>query len=375
MREGAAPSIARRRLLLLRAALGLVTALLAAVGVAHAHAPLLSQSEFEWEGPSTVHAAMVFAWQDASVLAKASRAGTSELRPDGGSDAFEAVVRAGVEVSADGKPCSPHFEKAEPYAGDGFLFAASFRCPDQPMHFRVRLPLLQRLGPEHRHLMRLFAGAAVVQATLSGAEDTAEIGIPAPDRGRAADASPQAPFVETLREAVRLGVHHILTGWDHVLFLLGIALGAKRLRSVVLPISAFTVAHSLTLLVAALGVFTLSPRFVEPAIALSIAYVAFENVLRPAPAHRSLVTFSFGLLHGFGFAGALSGLAIESERLVPTLLGFNLGVELGQLALLAVVLPLALLIESRVGNRPIRAICGVIGVLGIGLFIRRVLQG
>jgi hydrogenase/urease accessory protein HupE len=379
---GAAPSVARRGIFV-RAALGLVTALLAAVGVAHAHAPLLSQSEFEWEGPATVRAAIVFAWQDAAFLAKVAQSARAlPLAPDGGTDAFEEVVRAGVEVSADGKPCPGRLEKAEPYAGDGFLFAASFRCPDRPTQFRVRLPLLRRLGPEHRHLMRLFAGGGVVQTTLFGSQDTAEIAIPEAhrgrdadtDRSRAAEASSRAPFGRTLRDALKLGVRHILTGWDHVLFLLGIALGARTLRSVVLPITAFTLAHSITLLVASFGVLTLSPRIVEPAIAASIAYVAFENLAlptAPSPVRRSQVTFLFGLLHGFGFARALTDLALGRDRLLPTLLGFNLGVEMGQLALLVVALPLVLFVEAKAGTRATRAVCGVIGVVGVGLFIQR----
>lgn len=376
MTPDAARPVARRGLLL-RAALGIAIAipLLAIAKTGNAHAPLLSQSEFEWVAPSTVRAAVVFAWQDAGFLAKAARGPA----PDAGNDAFERVVRGGIEVSADGKPCVAHLDKAEPYSGDGFLFQASFQCPEHPKSFRVRLPLLHQLDPEHRHLMRLFAGAAVVQATLSasGATDAAEIAIPASELGPALDANVGAPFGKTLRDAVGLGVRHILTGWDHVLFLLGIALGAKKLRSVVLPISAFTLAHSITLVVASLGVFTLSPRLVEPAIAASIAYVAFENVLRPAPAptRRSLVTFAFGLLHGFGFAGALTELALGRDRLLPTLLGFNLGVEVGQLALLVVALPLVLFVEKKADGRVTRAMCGVIGLVGIGLFIARVLGG
>lgn len=358
----------------LELAAALATTLVLLSEVARAHAPLLSQSEFEWDGPRTVHATLVFAWQDAVYLAKAGRAGDRALGVDAGQDPFVRLVATGIEVRTDGKPCSPRLQEAGPYASDAFLFVVSFDCAgdDRPKKLRVRVPLLRLLGGEHRHLVRLIAGTTIVQATLSASRDEAEIAIPARD-GRI-DTGGSVPFGRTLRDALGLGVRHILTGWDHVLFLFGIAFGAKRLRSAVLPISAFTLAHSITLAIASLGVFVLSPRLVEPAIAASIAYVSFENVLRPAPAHRSLVTFSFGLLHGFGFAGALTDLALDRDRLIPTLLGFNLGVEVGQLAILAVALPLIPWVESKSGGRVARATCLAIGVVGVGLCAVRLVR-
>jgi HupE / UreJ protein len=336
-------------------------------GIARAHAPLLSRSEFEWQEPATVRASLVFSWQDAVLLARLARSGA-----DAGSDGFARVVTTGIQVSADGEPCPGNLEEAGPYEGDGFLFLSSFHCAHRPKTLRVGLPLLRMLPSEHRHLVRLFAGAAVVQAMLGGSHERVELVLPPPEVGPSTPAA--APFGASVRDAVILGVRHILMGWDHVLFLLGIAFGVRRFRAVVLPISAFTLAHSITLAIASLGVFSLSPRIVEPAIAASIAYVAFENVIRPAPSHRSLVTFFFGLLHGFGFAGALTELALDRERLVPTLLGFNLGVEAGQLSVLVVALPLILWIRSKAGGRIARATCIAIGIVGAGLCIARVIH-
>jgi hydrogenase/urease accessory protein HupE len=145
----------------------------------------------------------------------------------------------------------------------------------------------------------------------------------------------------------KLGLEHILHGFDHQAFLLALLVAARRARSLVGVVTAFTVAHSLTLALAALDVVHVPSRFVELAIALSIAYVACDNLLRRAARDPWLEAFGFGLLHGLGFAGFL-GEALSGEPLIVTaLLGFNLGVEVGQLALVTLVLVLLALLFRR----------------------------
>jgi hypothetical protein len=131
-----------------------------------------------------------------------------------------------------------------------------------------------------------------------------------------------------------LGIRHILTGYDHILFLLSLLMLGGGLRTLLKIVTAFTVAHSVTLSLAALDIVTLPPRLVESGIALSITYVAAENLWRGAQATRSrwLVTFSFGLIHGLGFATILRELAISRANLALSLVSFNFGVELGQIA-------------------------------------------
>jgi hypothetical protein len=146
---------------------------------------------------------------------------------------------------------------------------------------------------------------------------------------------------------LRLGIEHILAGFDHQAFLLALLVAARRARSLVGVVTAFTVAHSLTLALAALDVVHVPARFVELAIALSIAYVACDNLLRTEGRDPWLEAFGFGLLHGLGFAGFL-GDALSGEPLLTTaLLAFNLGVELGQLALVAAALVLGALVLRR----------------------------
>ncbi len=142
---------------------------------------------------------------------------------------------------------------------------------------------------------------------------------------------------------LKLGVEHILKGYDHLLFLLGLLIACRRFKTMAVIVTCFTLAHSVTLGLAALDVLSLSPRVVEPLIAASIVFVGVENLVRrDEPRRRWLLTLAFGLIHGFGFAGALreAGLGSAGSSLLLPLFSFNLGVELGQIGVAAVVLPL-----------------------------------
>lgn len=150
---------------------------------------------------------------------------------------------------------------------------------------------------------------------------------------------------------LQLGFTHILPrGLDHVLFVLGLFLLSTQLRPVLWQISAFTVAHTITLALTIYGVVSLPSKIVEPLIALSIVYVAVENVFTSKlHAWRPLVVFCFGLLHGMGFAGVLSEIGLPRSEFVPALLSFNVGVELGQLT---VILTAFLLLGLPFRNKP-----------------------
>ncbi|GIH23928.1 hypothetical protein Aph01nite_22380 [Acrocarpospora phusangensis] len=170
-----------------------------------------------------------------------------------------------------------------------------------------------------------------------------------------------------------LGAEHLLFGFDHVLFLLALLLGARRLRDVVEVATAFTVAHSVTLVLAAIGWVSLPGWIVEPLIALSIAFVALDNLLSPRTSHRLPVVFGFGLLHGLGFAGALSVDGPLSASTLVDLVSFNVGIELAQLAIIALTFP-ALLFLRRAATTPPAAraltlgtVAAAVAVAGAGL--------
>lgn len=143
-------------------------------------------------------------------------------------------------------------------------------------------------------------------------------------------------FWSTLVLYVRIGIGHILPdGADHMLFVLAVFLASTRLRALVIQVSAFTVAHTVTLGLAATGMITPSAGLVEPLIAFTIAFVAFENlVFRNMTTWRPVVVFGFGLIHGLGFAGFFGELGLPPGQFWSALIGFNIGVEIGQLVVI-----------------------------------------
>src|SRR5256712_8979964 len=166
-----------------------------------------------------------------------------------------------------------------------------------------------------------------------------------------------------------LGIRHILTGYDHMLFLVSLLMLGGGLRSLLKIVTAFTVAHSATLSLAVLNVVALPSRWVESGIALSIAYVAAENLWRREHATRSrwLVTFSFGLIHGLGFATILKEMAISRANLALSLVTFNFGVELGQIAVVTTVFlglrALTMLTWETTLRRLVSATAAAIGIV------------
>ncbi len=176
---------------------------------------------------------------------------------------------------------------------------------------------------------------------------------------------------DVVRTYLGLGFTHILPkGTDHILFVLGIFLLSIRLKPVLLQVTAFTVAHTISLALTIYGVVSLSPKLVEPLIALSIVFVAIENVVHPGLSRgRVALVFAFGLLHGMGFAGVLSQLGLPRSEFLTGLLCFNAGVELGQLAVIAAAfLLIGLAFRSEPWYRRRVVIPGSIAIAAIGLF-------
>ncbi len=177
----------------------------------------------------------------------------------------------------------------------------------------------------------------------------------------------------TMREFIPLGIEHILTGYDHIAFLLALIVIWLPFKEILKIITAFTVAHSITLLLAAMQIVQLDSRFVESVIALSICYVAVENLLKKKVNYRWVITFAFGLVHGFGFASALQELIAGRSNLLISVLSFNGGVEIGQLMIVCAMLPALYLLKKVVEFRMITAAASVsIFILGFTWFLERV---
>lgn len=189
--------------------------------------------------------------------------------------------------------------------------------------------------------LRQVGEAATYEAMLSGGDESAAL----PRSG-----SVEVRFTKFLTQYIKIGFEHIVPkGLDHILFVLGLFFFAAAFRPLLWQITTFTLAHTITLALATLGVISLSAAIVEPLIAASIIYIAFENIFSGKLTKRRLfVIFAFGLLHGLGFASVLGEVGLQPARFISGLVGFNIGVEIGQIA---VVLTAFLLVGMWFRNK------------------------
>jgi hypothetical protein len=277
-----------------------------------------------------------------------------------GRDDLLGTVRGKVSVRAQGGRCEPGEGVVEPGDKDSVAVVVRFACPADVQDLLVRDDLFDAFGRDHHTLARLDGQGGSAQFAFTPetreARFTVEGGAP---RGVAS--------------FLRLGVEHILLGWDHLLFLVGLLLPGGGWLALAKIITAFTLAHSVTLALAVLDVVALPDRLVEAVIALSIACVAAENLVRrPLVSRRWLVSFLFGLVHGFGFSSVLREIGLPAQGVALSLLGFNVGVEIGQAMVVALTLPaLALLRTTRWEPRMVWSSSLAILLVGVFLFVHR----
>ncbi len=245
------------------------------------------------------------------------------------------------------------------------ILTMNARCETGKLReLKLRYSLLFDVDPSHRGLVQWQPKAGDTSQALIFANTSAEqiLGL-----------QPQGPW-STLLQYLKDGVWHIWIGFDHILFLLALLLPAVLVRreaqieaaprfggafiDVLKVVTAFTVAHSITLTLAALEVVSLPSRIVESAIALSVVVAALNNLRGGVDSRRWIMAFAFGLLHGFGFASVLADLGLPQDALLLALIGFNVGVEIGQLAIVAVFLPVAFALRKTAFYR--------VGVLKVG---------
>jgi hypothetical protein len=227
----------------------------------------------------------------------------------------------------------------------------------------VTSTLHEILRPDHRHFVNVRFGNDLQQSVLA-ARSTVTTFVPAmPARG------------QVLWRFLTLGVEHIITGYDHLAFLVCLLLGTSSFGSLVRVVTAFTVAHSITLALSIFDLIVLPSTLVESVIALSIAYVALENLLTVRVRARPLVAFLFGLVHGVGFSTILRELDLQAAALGLSLFSFNLGVELGQIAFVAVLMPVLPLFSGGPLHAFRPAVSVGIGCLAIYWFVQRTRLG
>jgi hydrogenase/urease accessory protein HupE len=260
-----------------------------------------------------------------------------------------------------------------PESDTGISVALRFTCPAEgALVYRSRAML--GFDPAARQAVMLRVGNEDVQVALLDADDDAALlrsrlwlGVP----------------VDVVGEYVRLGIEHIFLGYDHIAFLIAVLLWARRLMTLVKVVTAFTVAHSITLSLAALGIVVIPSWIVEPAIAATIVLVAAENFFSRNVENRWMWTGPLGLIHGFGFASALAERGLPPGSIGYSLAAFNIGVEIGQIAIVSIVLPLMLLADRALaqGAAPARRpalvypMSAIVMLLGAWWFAERTVLG
>jgi hydrogenase/urease accessory protein HupE len=216
--------------------------------------------------------------------------------------------------------------------------------------------------PNHQTFLNVYEGTGLTQAIVDRRRSRFEY-----------FAGTRQGAWAVMRRFIPAGIHHILIGPDHLLFLIGLLLLGGTIRQLALVVTSFTIAHSITLSLAALNIVTPPARIIEPAIALSIVYVGADNLLVSAPRGgrdvRAWIAFTFGFIHGFGFANVLREMDLPARALGWSLFSFNVGVEIGQLAVVLVVATAlaALRARSEAAGRQI-AFAGSIVVIAAGTF-------
>jgi hypothetical protein len=287
------------------------------------------------------------------------------------------ILRGGLRVAAAGVGGETHLclpgtatlgPDSDPQSGatapePTSVFVARFFCGPDARTLHLRYDLFFDRDPYHASYTRLVLG----EATPSDDPSAASIVFHNLAHEIAVEVRVPEPLWRSAFLYLRLGVAHILTGYDHLSFLMALLLAAglrkrtsvhryvlaeaatprQALRSTVAIVSAFTVAHSLTLVTQVLHPGWITTRWVEPAIAFSVAYVGFENLVPRAPRGRWLLVFGFGLVHGLGFASVLREIGLPRRGLLLSLLSFNLGVELGQLLVVGLALPIVVSCARR----------------------------
>lgn len=281
-----------------------------------------------------------------------------ELKSQQASVTAHALSR--LKLTADGQPCKLEMtEMMVTRHSDGAYVVLSINtdAPGDIEHLNIHYDLLFDVDPTHRGLVLYDNGSVTSTHVLSPDEPIAEI------------CTADAGLFRTLVEYVREGVWHIWIGFDHILFLISLLLPAvfirkekswlpveafrPALRAVLKIVTVFTIAHSITLWLAVMEYVKLPSQMVEATIAFSIIVTALNNLFPVLKLPGWTIAFSFGLIHGFGFANVLIDLGLSNVALAISLLGFNIGVELGQLAIVLGLLPISYLTRNTHSYRNI----------------------
>lgn len=305
---------------------------------AHAHDPGLSTLQVQLTNQQ-LRATTVFATSDMELLRPIDINSDGKISPEELADVqkpFEELASKLLEVTFDGKLAAILETKCSVDENNNFQFDQVINQSEGSL-LKITSRWPDIFPPGHRQFISYQdeTGQIIAEDLLDEQHKVLEVNIAPVASNVASKTSP------AFGKFFLLGIEHILTGYDHLLFLFALLIVCESFASIVKIVTCFTLAHSLTLALATFDVVQIPGEIVEPIIAASIVYVGAENIFqRGHPKGRWLLTFAFGLVHGFGFAGVLRELGIgQSGSIAVPLISFNLGVEAGQIAVAAVILP------------------------------------
>lgn len=275
---------------------------------------------------------------------------------------IRATVGQNLVFTADGAHCTLTASTLTyPEAGpltelllNGFMFRGTYTCPGRPQRLGVENHLFTSQFPEQRNVIVLRTGSGTEEHVFTPKRTTAQIVFPSSTLTFLGDtAHPRGwvvlrhPNVSSALRFLRLGVEHIAIGYDHIAFIIGIHLVVRRFREIVKIVTSFTIAHSITVTLSFFDILKIPNPLTEVAVAATILFIGIENLLRKDFRTRSLLTFGLGLVHGLGLASVLKGVGIPRAFLLLDLVSFNLGVEVGQLTVVALLVPPLFLVAKR----------------------------
>jgi hydrogenase/urease accessory protein HupE len=251
------------------------------------------------------------------------------------------------------------------------LVDINYEFPDPVDTYKINYNLFFKdLDPKHQNFVTIHAGTAAVNSVFTENHTMVSDSVPKLTASKVTTEITIPGWMSTFIDYVRLGMEHIWTGYDHLLFIVSLVLLKQSMTSYLKILTAFTIGHSITIALAALDIVRVSADLIEPLIALSIVYVAVENIWAKRLPWRWAFALGFGLIHGFGFAQVLKGSL--GEQFILSLFSFNLGVEIGQIAVLAVLLPLLVYSGRIKWYRPAAyTVSGLIAAVGGYWFIER----
>lgn len=315
--------------------------------LALAHPPGLSSADLIVK-PDVIDAKITFAAQDIEAFVPMDKDQDAEVSDDEMDAAVQRIVRFIVSemiVLGNGKPIKAKTSNIVKFDKQNNVKIELYYPTTSLTALGFQSKILEKFPEDHKQYVTVkdINGKELAKKMLTRSSNMLEINL---NNIKAAESTTvESHSSSTFLDFLKLGIEHILTGYDHLLFLFSLLVVTRSFWPAIKIITFFTIAHSITLALAGLNIVNVPSNIIEPLIAATIVYVGLENIIKKDKVttfQRCILTFVFGLIHGFGFAGVLREMgisSIETGILVP-LFSFNLGVETGQIAVASIVLPL-----------------------------------